>query len=76
MPFRVLVHLAQCADRSGAATVTLPGVAAACGTTEVITRHSLLELSAAGLVNVTLDGERAHVPLTTEDAQGALFVPA
>jgi hypothetical protein len=80
MPFRVLVHLARCAEGSGAATVTLAGVATACGATEARTRQSLRELSAAGLVRVRWDGDAAHVTFTgamlTKDSQPALVVPA
>jgi hypothetical protein len=80
MPFRLLAHVARCAEGSGAAAVTLSGVATACGTTEARTRQSLRELSAAGLVRVRWDGETAHVtftgPMIAEGGQPALVVPA
>jgi hypothetical protein len=78
--FRLLVHIARCADGRTDATVTLAGVAAACGMDASRTRHNLRALSAVGLRRVRWDGEAAHVTLMgamlTEGGQCALIVPA
>jgi hypothetical protein len=64
VPFRVLLHVARCADRDGAATVTLEGTAAVCGLDAAKVQHALRSLSAAGLVRVVWGGERVQVALT------------
>lgn len=78
-PFRVLVHLARCADRNGVATETVAATAATCVLPEVRTRHSLRTLSAGGFIRLNLDGEAAHVtltePLIAKDGVVALVVP-
>jgi hypothetical protein len=79
MPFRVLAHLARCADGRTDATVTLSEAAAACSMDAPKARHGLRELSAAGLVRVRWDGDAAHVtftgPMLAEGGQSALVVP-